>query len=59
MKYGYARVSTRGQAVNGNSLDEQIEKLKAEGCEKVFQDTFTGTKAERPQFTELLFVLIS
>ncbi|MED4228673.1 recombinase family protein [Neobacillus cucumis] len=57
MKYGYARVSTRGQAINGNSLDEQSEKLKAEGCERIFQDTFTGTKADRPQFTNILSLL--
>jgi DNA invertase Pin-like site-specific DNA recombinase len=57
MKYGYARVSTRGQAVYGNSLEEQIEKLKSEGCQKVFQDTFTGTKTDRPQFTELISLL--
>lgn len=54
MKYGYARVSTKGQASNGNSLEEQVTKLKTEGCEEIFKEAFTGTKTERPQFQELL-----
>lgn len=54
MKYGYARVSTRGQASTGNSLEEQRNKLTEEGCEIIFEETFTGTKTERPQFQELL-----
>lgn len=54
MKYGYARVSTRGQASTGNSLEEQVNKLKEEGCEIIFEETFTGTKTERPQFQKLL-----
>lgn len=54
MKYGYARVSTRGQASNGNSLEEQRIKLNEEGCEVIFEEAFTGTKKERPQFQALL-----
>lgn len=57
MKYGYARVSTKGQAKNGNSLDDQIAKLENEGCTKIFKDSFTGTKEDRPEFTKLLNVL--
>jgi len=49
MKYGYARVSTVGQ-----DLESQIETLKAEGCEVIFKEKFTGTSSERPQFKELL-----
>jgi DNA invertase Pin-like site-specific DNA recombinase len=41
MKYGYARVSTKGQ-----DLQAQINALKEEGCEKVFAEKITGTKAE-------------
>lgn len=37
MKIGYARVSSLGQ-----SLDTQIEKLKAFGCEKIFQEKKSG-----------------
>lgn len=54
MKYGYARTSTKWQATNGNSIEDQIKKLEAEGCEKIDQEAFTGTKTDRPQFNELL-----
>ncbi|WP_336865279.1 recombinase family protein [Peribacillus frigoritolerans] len=57
MKYGYARVSTKGQATNGNSLEEQVNKLKEEGCETIYKETFTGTKSDRPKFQELLSLL--
>lgn len=54
MKYGYARVSTYSQAKDGNSLEYQIEKLELEGCTEIYQDTYTGTKSDRPNFTKLL-----
>jgi len=54
MKYGYARVSTKGQAAKGNSLEEQVNKLTAEGCEEIYKEAFTGTKAARPEFQKLL-----
>ncbi len=54
MIYGYARVSTRGQAKDGNSLEAQEQELRAKGAEIVYKDTYTGTKAERPQFEKLL-----
>ena len=57
MIYGYARVSTKGQAKDGNSLDAQEQALKENGAEIIYSDAFTGTKTERPQFTELLEVL--
>ncbi|BDG37246.1 recombinase family protein [Saccharococcus caldoxylosilyticus] len=49
MKYGYARVSTVSQ-----DLEAQIQTLKAEGCEVIYSEKFTGTKADRPQFKALL-----
>lgn len=49
MKYGYARVSTIGQ-----DLQAQIATLKAEGCEKIYSEKFTGTKSDRPEFQSLL-----
>ncbi|MCM3325045.1 recombinase family protein [Cytobacillus kochii] len=49
MKYGYARVSTVAQ-----ELAVQIEALKKEGCEVVYEEKFTGTKTDRPIFTQLL-----
>lgn len=52
MKYGYARVSTTGQ-----NLQAQLESLEQEGCQKIFSEKFTGTKADRPQFQILLSTL--
>lgn len=49
MKVGYARVSTHGQ-----DLQVQIEMLKAEGCEKIYSEKFTGTTSNRPQFQKML-----
>ena len=57
MIYGYARVSTKGQDRYGNSLQDQIAKLTAAGGTKIFKDSFTGTKMDRPGFTELLSIL--
>ena len=53
MVYGYARVSTKGQAREGNSLDAQMEALKAAGAKEIFTDSFTGTKMDRPEFGKL------
>ncbi|MCM3456945.1 recombinase family protein [Heyndrickxia oleronia] len=52
MKYGYARVSTVNQ-----DLESQITALENEGCGKIYSEKFTGTKADRPQFKELLSIL--
>jgi DNA invertase Pin-like site-specific DNA recombinase len=49
MKYGYARVSTVAQ-----DLIVQNEVLKKEACEVIFEEKFTGTKTDRPQFKNLL-----
>lgn len=54
MIFGYARVSTKGQAKDGNSLEAQEKLLKESGAEKIFVDSFTGTKLERPEFDKLL-----
>lgn len=48
-KYGYARVSTQGQ-----DLKAQIETLKAEGCEVIYSEKFTGTTKDRPEFKAVL-----
>lgn len=53
MVYGYARVSTV-KKLKGNSIDEQIVKLKAAGAEEIISDSYTGTKMDRPNFTALL-----
>ena len=54
MKYGYARVSTKGQAKDGNSLEAQETALRENGAEKIYKDAFTGTKSERPELNKLL-----
>lgn len=54
MVYGYARVSTVKQSKNGNSLDEQRDKLLEAGAQEVISDSYTGTKMDRPNLTALL-----
>ena len=57
MIYGYARVSSEGQARDGNSLASQREELTQAGADVVFEDVFTGTRLDRPRLMELLDVL--
>ena len=52
--YGYARVSSKGQARDGNSLEVQRNALEAAGAEVILSDAFTGTKLERPELDKLL-----
>lgn len=52
-RYGYGRVSTRGQAKDGNSLEEQERELRQAGCDEVVLEAYTGTKMARPKFEEL------
>lgn len=54
MRYGYGRVSSKGQALNGNSLEDQENKLREAGCDEIVLEAFTGTKMDRPKFTKLL-----
>jgi len=59
MVYGYCRVSTRGQAKDGNSLEAQEKALKEAGAETIYADVFTGVKTHRPKLDELLSVIQS
>jgi DNA invertase Pin-like site-specific DNA recombinase len=52
MLIGYARVSTQDQ-----TLDLQIEALTKAGCEKIFDDKISGSRAERPGLTKTLEML--
>jgi DNA invertase Pin-like site-specific DNA recombinase len=49
MLVGYARVSTTDQ-----NLDLQRDALQAAGCERLFTDTASGAKAERPGLSDAL-----
>lgn len=54
MIYGYARVSTKGQEKNGNSLEGQVALLKASGCQQIIEESYNGAKVDRPKFKELI-----
>jgi len=49
---GYARVSTSGQ-----TLDAQLEQLGGAGCARVFRETMSGARSDRPQLTAALNAL--
>lgn len=49
MLVGYARVSTTDQ-----NLDLQNDALHVAGCERIFTDTVSGARGERPGLTAAL-----
>lgn len=59
MRWGYGRVSSKGQRLYGMSLEDQLERLLTEGIDRehILLDTCTGTKMDRPEFTKLLSLL--
>ena len=52
--YGYIRVSSKGQARDGNSLEDQEEKVRAAGATVIVKDVYTGTTINRPALDELV-----
>ena len=50
--YGYARVSTDGQ-----TLAAQDAALTAAGCAKVYGETASGARSDRPQLAKVLRLL--
>jgi len=57
MKYGYARVSSKGQDKYGNGLEVQEKQLQDSGAEIIYYESFTGTKKHRPELDKLMGVL--
>ena len=49
---GYARVSTIGQ-----TLDAQLEQLKAAGCARIYREKASGTRMERRELHRMLKAL--
>lgn len=49
MLVGYSRISTPDQ-----NLDSQTDALTQAGCEKIFSDTASGAKTERPGLNEAI-----
>jgi DNA invertase Pin-like site-specific DNA recombinase len=47
--FGYARVSTHGQ-----TLDAQLEQLRAAGCGRVYREKVTGARADRRELLRML-----
>lgn len=58
MIYGYARVSTKKQAKDGNSLDAQEKMLRDNGAIEIYYDAFTGTNTDRPELNRLKELLV-
>lgn len=55
MIYGYARVSTKGQAKDGNSLEvQEKEILQRYESAKIYKEAYTGTTTDRPIFTDII-----
>lgn len=57
MIYGYCRVSTKGQAKDGNSLDAQEQEILSKYSDAhIYKEAYTGTTTDRPVFNEVIQV---
>ena len=52
MKIGYARVSTQDQ-----NLNRQLDQLRQEGCERIYEEKISGKNKERPELQRMLDAL--
>jgi DNA invertase Pin-like site-specific DNA recombinase len=48
-RFGYARVSIYGQ-----TLDAQLEQLRAAGCTMIYREKVTGAHSDRRQLLDML-----
>lgn len=53
-RIGYARVSTAGQ-----TLDAQLEQLRAEGCAPIYREQVSGARADRRELLRMLKALVA
>ena len=49
MKIGYARISTEDQSQNA-----QLDALNEAGCNRVYQESFSGKSRNRPQLERMI-----
>ena len=55
MIYGYCRVSTKGQAKDGNSLEAQEKEILSRYKDAlIYKEAYTGTTTDRPVFSEVI-----
>ena len=54
MLIGYARTSTVDQKY---SLEDQLEKLKAAGCERIYKEEVSAVDTSRPEFDKAIDAL--
>ena len=53
--YGYCRVSTKGQAKDGNSLEAQEKEILSRYKDAlIYKEAYTGTTTDRPVFSEVI-----
>jgi predicted site-specific integrase-resolvase len=51
-RLGYARVSTYGQ-----TLDAQLQQLRAQGCGRIYREKVTGARPDRRELLKVLKTL--
>ena len=52
MRIGYARVSTQDQ-----NLDRQLDQLRQDGCQRIYEEKGSGAKRDRPELERMLDAL--
>lgn len=55
MIFGYCRVSTKGQAKDGNSLETQEQEILSRYNDaQIYKEAYTGTTTDRPVFNDVI-----